>query len=147
MTAIALGREHVERLQAALLQLPQSTDFVTESTVHGGMLRRTVWRPAGTVIAGKVHKLDHLFIVMSGHIKVWNDNGVVDLHAGDVIECKAGTKRATFAVTDATAMTIHRLPESLVDADPDSVEHVVVEDDPTSAFGIGNALKAIEVSK
>ena len=134
---IAPSREQIERLQAEMVQMPQA-DLQTEHYFsESGMYCRKVFRPAGTLIVGKVHKHHHLFLCAMGEIIAWTENGMKRLQAGDVVESKPGTKRVTLAVTDAIGVTVHRTDKT----DLDEIEAELVEPDNTALFDSSNLLK------
>lgn len=132
--------DKVQALQNQMLKLPQ-IELPTEHIFHGGMYCRQVWRPAGCVIVGKVHKKEHFYMVVAGTVRVTTDEGVQELTGPFLLCSKPGTKRAVYAVTDALCMTIHRADSDTVEA----VEAELVEDDPTSLFAVGNKLKNVEI--
>jgi quercetin dioxygenase-like cupin family protein len=137
---IAPSREQIERLQAEMVQMPQY-EPPTEHVFHGGMYCRQVWRPAGCLIVGKVHKKEHFYMVVSGTVKVTTDDGLQTI-TGPMLLCSTpGTKRAVFAETDALCMTFHRVESNTVE----DAESELVEDDPKSMFTIGNKIKHIEI--
>lgn len=140
MDVSILEEKDVERLQAEVSKLPQY-ELPTEHIFHGGMYCRQVWRPAGCVIVGKVHKKEHFYIVVSGVVRITTDEGVKVLMAPALLCSKPGTKRAVFAETDALCMTIHRVDATTVE----DAESELVEDDPNSMFTIGNKLKQPEI--
>ena len=134
---IAPSREQIERLQAEMVQMPQA-DLQTEHYFsESGMYCRKVFRPAGTLIVGKVHKHHHLFLCAMGEIIAWTENGMKRLQAGDVVESKPRTKRVTLAVTDAIGVTVHRTDKT----DLDEIEAELVEPDNTALFDSSNLLK------
>ena len=51
----------------------------------------------------------------AGEIIAWTENGMKTLKAGDIIECKPGTKRVTYAVTDAIGITVHKTDKTDLD--------------------------------
>lgn len=130
----------VEQLQAKMLELPQC-EPPTRHIFHGGMYCRQVWRPAGCVIVGKVHKKEHFYMVVSGTVKVTTDNGVETITGPCLLCSKPGTKRAVFAETDALCMTFHRVDSNTVEA----AENELVEPDTTSPFLSGNVFKPAEI--
>ena len=137
---IAPSREQIERLQAEMVQMPQY-EAPTEHVFHGGMYCRQVWRPAGCLIVGKVHKKEHFYMVVSGTVKVTTDDGLQTITGPMLLCSKPGTKRAVFAETDALCMTFHRVDSNTVE----DAESELVEDDPKSMFTIGNKIKHIEI--
>ena len=131
-------REQIDRLQNAISVMPQA-ELVTEHQFSPGMYMRKLYRPAGTLIVGKVHKHPHFFLCVKGEIIAWSENGMKKLQAGDVVECKPGTKRVTLATQDSIGVTIHKTEETELDR----IELELVEPDETSMFDSGNKLKNI----
>lgn len=133
-----VSREQVDRLQAEMAAMPQA-ELVTEHQFSPGMYMRKLYRPAGTLIVGKVHKEPHFFLCAKGEIIAWTENGMKRLQAGDVIESKPGTKRVTLAVTDAIGITIHRTDKT----DLDEIEAELIEPDVTALFDARNDIKKL----
>jgi quercetin dioxygenase-like cupin family protein len=134
-----VSREQVERLQAEMATMPQA-ELVTEHQFSPGMYMRKLYRPAGTLIVGKVHKEPHFFLCAKGEIIAWTESGMKRLQAGDVIESKPGTKRVTLAVTDAIGITIHRTDKT----DLDEIEAELIEPDTTALFDARNDIKKLK---
>jgi quercetin dioxygenase-like cupin family protein len=130
------SREQIEKLQAEMALMPQA-ELVTDHYFSGGMYCRRVFRQAGTLIVGKVHKKDHLFLCAMGEIIAWTEGGMKRLKAGDVVESKAGTKRVTLAVSDAIGITFHRTDET----DLDAIEKELIEPDELALFDSSNKIK------
>jgi quercetin dioxygenase-like cupin family protein len=135
-----VSREQVDRLQAEMATMPQA-ELVTEHQFSPGMYMRKVFRPAGTLIVGKVHKEPHFFLCAKGEIIAWTENGMKRLQAGDVVESKPGTKRVTLAVTDAIGITIHRTDKT----DLDEIEAELIEPDTTALFDANNDIKKLRI--
>jgi len=131
-----VDREQIERLQAEMSVMPQA-ELVTEHQFSPGMYMRKVFRPAGTLIVGKVHKKPHFFLCAKGEIIAWTEGGMKRLQAGDIVESQPGTKRVTLAVTDAIGITIHRTDLT----DLDKIEAELIEPDLTALFDSTNKLK------
>ena len=129
--------EKILALQDAVCSLPPVENMVTDHYFSGGMYCRKVWRPAGTIIVGKVHKKDHFFMCVSGEIIAWTENGMRTLKAGDIVESKAGTKRATLALTDAIGVTFHVTDKR----DFDELEADLVELDDNARLDFNNKPK------
>jgi quercetin dioxygenase-like cupin family protein len=131
-------REQIDRLQAEMVKMPQA-ELETEHFFSPGMYCRRVYRPAGTLIVGKIHKEPHFFMCAKGEIIAWTEAGMRKLQAGDVVESKPGTKRVTLAVTDAIGITVHRTDKT----DLDEIEAELIEPDDTALFDSSNKLKQI----
>jgi quercetin dioxygenase-like cupin family protein len=135
-----VSREQVERLQTEMALMPQA-ELTTEHSFSPGMYMRKVFRPAGTLIVGKVHKEPHFFLCAKGEIIAWTESGMKRLQAGDVVESKPGTKRVTLAVTDAIGITIHKTEKT----DLDEIEAELIEPDTTALFDANNDIKKLRI--
>jgi len=133
-------REQIERLQAEMVKLPQD-EVITEHYFSEGMYCRKVFRKAGTLIVGKVHKKPHFFLCAKGEIIAWSEKGMRNLKAGDVIESLPGTKRVTLAVEDSIGITFHKTDKT----DLNEIEQELVEYDETALFDSDNKLKEIMI--
>ncbi len=131
-------RDQIDQLQSEMVKMPQA-ELTTEHHFSPGMYMRKVFRPAGTLIVGKVHKEPHFFLCAMGEIVAWTEKGMITLRAGDVVESKPGTKRVTLAVTDAIGVTIHRTDNT----DLDAIEAELIEPDTAALFDARNILKEL----
>ena len=129
------SKEQIEKLQSEMAKMPQ-VELETEHYFSGGMYCRKLIRPAGTLIVGKVHLKDHFFMCAKGEIIAWSEKGMKTLKAGDIIESKQGTKRVTYAVTDAIGITFHKTDKTVLD----DIEAELIEPDATALFDSSNKL-------
>jgi quercetin dioxygenase-like cupin family protein len=134
-------QEQILKLQSEMLSMDQ-VELPTEHYFSGGMYCRKVFRKAGTVIVGKIHKKDHFFMCAKGEIIAWSENGMKKLLAGDIIESKSGTKRVTFALSDAIGITFHKTDKT----DLDEIEAELLEPDELALFDSSNKLKKFAVT-
>ncbi len=132
-----LSRERVEQIQSALLDLPQADVARTDHYFQGGMYCRRMWIPQGVLIAGKIHKTDHLFIGCQGELVIWGEGPRYLLKPGDIRKSPKGTKRIVYSLSDCVVLTLHKSEEKPLD----ELEKDMVEDDPDSAFDMNNRLK------
>lgn len=139
------SRLQIHRLQQEMVSLllsnkemrPTEDHIKTDHYMVPGMYCRRVWRKKGVAIVGKIHKAPHFFMCLMGEIEVRSEHGIHTMKAGDVIECKPGTKRATLALTDAIGVTVHKTDKT----DLDEIESELIEPDDTALFDSGNRLK------
>jgi hypothetical protein len=136
-----LMREKVQILQDALLQLPQY-EPLTKHYFHGGMYCREVFREAGVLVVGKVHKKEHFYLIVSGTVAITTDEGVQRITGPQLLLSKPGTKRAVYAETDALCMTFHATETKSVE----DAEIEMVEEEPNSLYSVGNTLKIKELT-
>lgn len=93
-------------LETQIAALPQA-DMPVRHFFAGGMYARELSVPKHCVLTGAIHKYDHISILTKGHMIVASESGVRELKAGDVLTCKAGTKRAGFAYEDSVFICVH----------------------------------------
>jgi hypothetical protein len=129
-------RQKVQALQDVISQLPQY-EPETKHTFHAGMYCREVWRPAGVIVVGKIHKKEHFYLIVSGTVAITTDEGVKSVTGPTLLCSKPGTKRAVYAETDALCMTFHVVDAKTIK----DAEHELVEEDDSSMFTLGNKLK------
>lgn len=139
----AVTRQGVERLQAEVAKLSQY-EPQTEHYFHAGMYCRKVYRDAGVLVVGKVHRKEHFYVIASGAVAVTTDEGVQTLAAGALVLSKPGTKRAVLSLTPAVCLTFHRTDATTVE----EAEAELVEPDPGALFDAHNRVQpvALEVS-
>ena len=128
-------REQIEALQQEILKLAQ-IEPETKHYFADGMYAREVFRKAGTLIVGKVHKKEHFFVLVSGELSIWTEAGMKRVTAPFVWVSTPGTKRVTYAHTDSIAMTVHQVSSQDIDA----IEEELIEIDPSSPYGPNNEL-------
>jgi len=132
--------DRVSHLQKAVSQMPQY-EPITDHIFHGGMYCRQVFRHAGVLVVGKVHKKEHFYMIVSGTVAITTDDGVMEVTGPYLFCSKPGTKRAVLALTDTLCITIHRVDSDTVEA----AETELVEEDPDSMYTEGNQLKRSEL--
>jgi len=136
-----LMRQKVQILQDALLKLPQY-EPETKHYFHGGMYCREVFRHAGVLVVGAVHKKEHFYLIVSGTVAITDGDGNVQEVTGPhLFQSKPGTKRAVYAVTDTLCMTFHATGATTVE----EAEAELVEVDPDSMYSLGNQVKHKEI--
>ncbi len=136
-TGLLAPKADVTRLQSELLKLPQY-EPVTTHHFFGGLYCREVYRDAGVVVVGRVHLKEHFYQVLSGSVLITQDGEVpVQVDAPALLKSKPGTKRAVYALTDATCMTWHATNAKT----PEEAEAELLEPDEESAYTADNKVK------
>ncbi|AFV51097.1 tail fiber adhesin [Vibrio phage VPMS1] len=124
-------RKAVVRLEEHLKTLP-GVDLSGGDVEHffsDGLYARKLNIPADTVLVGHAHLQGQINFLMKGTIRVTTDEGVKTLTAPQIVVSAAGTKRAGYAITDTTWVTVSATEET----DPESVRAAIIatgEDDP-----------------
>jgi hypothetical protein len=125
----------IQRLQEAGAKLPQ-IELNTSHFFANGMYARVLFRPADTLIVGKVHKHEHLYIVASGEVTVIGKGYKERIIGPRVIVSSPGTKRAVYSHTEATCITVHRTESR----DLDEIEAEIIEPDEAAMYDAENKL-------
>jgi hypothetical protein len=128
--------DKVQTLQVEVSKLPQY-EPETKHYFHGGMYCREVFRHAGVLVVGAVHKKEHFYLIVSGTVAITTDDGVQEVTGPHLFSSKPGTKRAVYAVTDALCMTFHAIEAKTVE----EAEAELVEAEPNSMYSLGNQVK------
>jgi len=128
--------DKVQTLQAEVSKLPQY-EPETKHYFHGGMYCREVFRHAGVLVVGAVHKKEHFYLIVSGTVAITTDDGVQEVTGPHLFSSKPGTKRAVYAVTDTLCMTFHAIEAKTVE----EAEAELVEAEPNSMYSLGNQVK------
>lgn len=104
-------RERVERLEQAMLGLPQATCPVRHYFAPGVFIRE-MNIPKGVVVTGAVHKTENLAILMSGVLDVVTPDGAERFTAPHVFRVKPGAKNCVFAVETAVWANVMPNPDN-----------------------------------
>lgn len=107
----APSKQQIDRLERELLALPQA-EVPTEHTFGPGFYARTITLEAGTVLTGKVHSTEHIFIVSKGDITLVSEEGRRRVQAPFQMVSKPGTKRAGYAHTEVVCTNVHITTET-----------------------------------
>lgn len=113
--ALAAGgaptRAQLVRFEEAIAELPP-VDYETLHTFGPGFYARTIRMQAGSVLTGKVHATEHIFMVSEGDMTIATEAGVQRVGAGFQAVCKAGLKRAGYCHADTVCTNVHITTET-----------------------------------
>lgn len=112
----ATQREKAERLEAAMLALPQA-DCPVHHYFAPGLYAREMTIPKGVTVTGAIHKTEHLIVVSMGLLRVSTEGGWRDVAAGETIVCKPGMKNAVHALETSRWTNFLPNPENITDTD------------------------------
>jgi hypothetical protein len=121
----------IQSLESTMRAAPAELHREIPVTHHfaPGVYCREITIPAGVCIVGKLHRTQHLISLLCGEVTIFTDRGMERITGPRVWTTYPGTKRAIFAHTDATLMTIHVTDETDVDViesqiiEPELLEH------------------------
>lgn len=112
--AAAPSRAQIDRLEQFMLAMPQ-LDLPTKHHLAGGLYARELRIPAGSLLTGRVHRMEHINIVSKGRITAWTEDGMRTVSAGEHLVSRPGTKRVGLTHEDTVWTTIHANPNNLTD--------------------------------
>lgn len=72
---------------------------------------------AGDLVISRMHRTEHLNILLKGSISILTDDGVQYFEAPCILKSNAGTKRVGYFHKDSSWLTIHSNPENIVEED------------------------------
>ena len=78
----------------------------------GDVYCRELFMPAGALVVGRIHKFDHMEIMVSGKVSLsTNDGAVQELSGYNIFEAQAGKKRVLYMHEDTIWLTCHSSPK------------------------------------
>lgn len=119
----------IQRLHAVLGTMPQ-VHIEPKHYFASGMYGRELLMPAGTLIVGKIHKHEHLAIMVYGDILVYTESGGKQRLKGyNMMVSPPETKRVVYPFEDTLWITIHLDNSNKRDAEALEPE-LITPDDP-----------------
>jgi hypothetical protein len=113
-------RQSIHSLEEAMLKVPAEKQIALETmhTFADGVYTRTVFMKAGSLITGKIHKLDHIVVIGQGSASVVSEEfGAKVISAPMVFYSRPYVKRALFIHEDMVWTTVHKNPDNIRDLD------------------------------
>lgn len=107
-TYIELVKDVQNRLQCGIDggDVPEGEAPVTHHFAPGVYMRQ-MDAAAGTLVVSKMHRTEHMNILLKGSLTVVTENGIEHLQAPLVLKSAAGTKRIGYFHEDSSWITVH----------------------------------------
>lgn len=105
----SLSHASILRIGRRLGAFPQ----IHHTTLHhfgAGVYVREFRQPANSIVVGKIHRYDHVFMITAGEVTVISPDGRERIHAPHVRESRGMIERVVIAHTDVTFLTAHKNP-------------------------------------
>lgn len=99
------SREKILALESAMRKF-QAVDIATFHHFSRGLYAREIRIPKGVLLTGKIHKYEHLNILLSGKIRICTEDVDTVLDAPATFTAYAGVKKVIFALEDAVFMNV-----------------------------------------
>ena len=118
------SRAQIDTFEAALLQQPQVAIPVEHRFAEReNLYAREIVIPAGTLMTGRVHKHQHVSIMISGDMTVLTESGMQRVKGYHCWICPPGTKRVGYAHAETRWITVHHTEHM----QPEGIEDVLCE--------------------
>ena len=139
-------RAYIDTVRDVQKQLSSSPDQIEVPIQHHfapGVYMRQMDAAAGTLVVSKMHRTEHMNILLKGSLTVATEDGIQLMTAPCVLKSMPGTKRIGYFHEDSSWITVHPTEET----DLEKIEQqVIVPDDEIDQFlaSLPNRLKEIE---
>ncbi|WP_180168806.1 hypothetical protein [Acinetobacter sp. YH12021] len=139
-------RDYIDTVRDVQKQLSESPDVIDVPVQHHfapGVYMRQMDAAAGTLVVSKMHRTEHMNILLKGSLTVATEDGIQLMTAPCVLKSMPGTKRIGYFHEDSSWITVHPTEET----DLEKIEQqVIVPDDEIDQFlaSLPNRLKEIE---
>lgn len=118
------NRQQIDAFEAGLLQLPQIDIPVQHRFAEEeGLYSREIVIPKGALMTGRVHKHQHVSIMISGDMTVLTETGMQRVKGYHCWICPPGTKRVGYAHEETRWLTVHHTEHM----QPEGIEDVLCE--------------------
>lgn len=107
-------RQSLKDLQDAMLSCGSHIDLPVSHRFINGVYAREIFIPCGVLVAGRIHKTEHISIISQGCVEVVTDNVITGEVLREIYQAPCsfispvGTKRMVQAVEDTVWTTIHK---------------------------------------
>lgn len=127
-------RAYIDTVRDVQQQLSSSPDQVEVPIQHHfapGVYMRQMDAAAGTLVVSKMHRTEHMNILVKGSLTVATEDGIQLMTAPCVLKSMPGTKRIGYFHEDSSWITVHPTEE----IDLEKIEQqVIVPDDEIDQF-------------
>ena len=121
----------VRDVQQQITDNAELIDVPVEHHFAPGVYMRQMNAKAGTLVVSKMHRTEHMNILLTGSLTVATEDGIELLKAPLVIKSMPGTKRIGYFHEDSSWITVH--PTRTTDLDLIE-QQVIVPDDEIDQF-------------
>jgi len=124
-TALAIKGDSQILAAEALMRQHDQVDCPLTHRFTNGMYIRQIFMPKGTLVASKIHKTQHPFVILRGRVSVRNRDQWEVFTAGHIGITEPGSHRLLYIYEDTVWVTFHPNPDNLTDVD--ELEKQIIE--------------------
>lgn len=109
------NKSYIDTVRDVQQQIQDNAELIDVPVEHHfapGVYMRQMNAKAGTVVVSKMHRTEHMNILLSGSLTVATENGIELLKAPVVLKSMPGTKRIGYFHEDSTWITVHPTNET-----------------------------------
>lgn len=141
-------RAQIAALQTAMEALPAEQlipiESLTDHYFASGVYVRSMRLPKGVTVVGKIHKTEHVCLLLQGRVAIATEAGVEEFSAPAIMVCPPGVKRAAFALEDAVWANAHAVGEER-DLEVIEAQFIAADyDDPALLEALASHIHQIE---
>jgi hypothetical protein len=140
------NKTYIDTVREVQQQITDNAELVDVPVIHHfapGVYMRQMDAIAGTLVVSKMHRTEHMNILLKGALTVATENGIEYLRAPCVLKSMPGTKRIGYFHEDSSWITVHPTESTnLVEIE----QQVIVPDEEIDQFlaSLPNKCKEIE---
>lgn len=126
----------IGNIQKEMMDVPKEHALALETlhTFADGLYTRSVLMKAGSLVVGKIHKLEHIVVIGKGSARVISPEfGSRVIFAPNVFVSPPLVKRLLFVQEDMIWTTVHKNPENIRDLNV--LEDILIEQEEDSCPG------------
>ena len=119
------NREYIDVVRDIQQQITDQAELIEVPVVHHfapGVYMRQMDAAAGTLVVSKMHRTEHMNILLKGSLTVATEDGIQLMTAPCVLKSMPGTKRIGYFHEDSSWITVHPTEET----DLEKIEQQVI---------------------
>ena len=101
--------------------------FPLKHTFTDGIYIRQMSMKKDSAVIGKIHKHNHVWFLLTGHIAVVDEHNSIEHIAPCYVEAPAGSKRVIYALEDSIWVNVHANPSNTKDLE--ELERLIIAKD------------------
>lgn len=108
MALACTSRESIKNLEAVMATLPSLITAPTRHVFAKGAYMRCIYLAKGSIATSKIHKTQHISVVVSGEVTIAKPDGTLERVTGPhIFVTEPNTKRAIVIHEDTMWITFH----------------------------------------
>ena len=140
------NKSYIDVVRNVQQQVTDKSDLIDVPVVHHfapNVYMRQMDAAAGTLVVSKMHRTEHMNILLKGSVTIVTENGIEFLQAPLILKSAAGTKRIGYFHEDSSWVTVHPTTET----DLELIEQqVIVPENEIGQFLASIAMTCEEVA-